>query len=90
MGHRIDKYWAIKILFFITLRLSRLHLFVTCSTTAVIAPDAVVCDEATLEGDITIGPRCVIHPKAVIVAKDGPIVFGEGNLVEEYSKIVNR
>ena len=60
------------------------------SVTAVVSPDAIVCDGVTLEGDITIGPRCVVHPKAVIIAKDGPIVFGEGNLIEEYSRIVSR
>ena len=71
-------------------KMKPLTKFTYCSTTAVIAPDAVVCDEATLEGDITIGPRCVVHPKAMLIAKDGPIVLGAGNLIEEYAKIVNR
>uniref|UniRef100_H2ZLW5 Dynactin subunit 6 n=1 Tax=Ciona savignyi TaxID=51511 RepID=H2ZLW5_CIOSA len=60
------------------------------SPNVTIAPDALVCDEATLEGSITIGPKCIIHPKAGIYAKDGPIVIGEGNIVEEQTKIINR
>ncbi|CAK8682374.1 unnamed protein product [Clavelina lepadiformis] len=60
------------------------------NTTATIAADAVVCEEATLEGSITIGPRCIVHPKATIIAKDGPIVIGESNLIEEQTKIINR
>jgi len=55
-----------------------------------VAPDAVVCVEATLEGEISIGPRCVVHPKASIIAKDGPVIIGEGNLIEEQSLIINK
>ena len=37
---------------------------------------AVVCNECELRGDITIGARTVIHPKAGIVAESGPIIIG--------------
>ena len=37
---------------------------------------AVVCNECELRGDITIGARTVIHPKARIVAESGPIIIG--------------
>ena len=37
---------------------------------------AVVCNECELKGDITIGARTVIHPKARIIAESGPIIIG--------------
>ncbi|GFT98516.1 hypothetical protein NPIL_298951, partial [Nephila pilipes] len=40
-------------------------------------------------GEITIGSRTVIHPKAHIIAEAGPIVIGESNLIEEQVKIIN-
>ncbi|XP_015596645.1 dynactin subunit 6 [Cephus cinctus] len=55
-----------------------------------IAAGAVVCEESILKGDITIGARTVIHPKASIVAEAGPIIIGEGNIIEEMATIVNR
>jgi len=55
-----------------------------------IAPGAVVCSECELRGDITIGARTVIHPKAKIVAEAGPIIIGENNLIEEQVQIINR
>ncbi|ESO89713.1 hypothetical protein LOTGIDRAFT_192604 [Lottia gigantea] len=55
-----------------------------------IAPDAVVCDECTLVGDITIGSRTVIHPKSKIIAEAGPIVIGDFNIIEELAEIRNR
>ncbi|KAH0628502.1 hypothetical protein JD844_009778 [Phrynosoma platyrhinos] len=54
-----------------------------------IAPGAVVCVESEIKGDVTIGPRTVIHPKARIIAEAGPIVIGEGNLIEEQAIIIN-
>lgn len=49
-----------------------------------------MCEEAVLKGDITIGPRTVIHPRASIIAEAGPIIIGEGNIIEEMATIVNR
>ncbi|XP_053158169.1 dynactin subunit 6-like [Hemicordylus capensis] len=54
-----------------------------------IAPGAVVCVESEIKGDVTIGPRTVIHTKARIIAEAGPIVIGEGNLIEEQATIKN-
>ena len=56
----------------------------------IIGKDAVVCKEATLKGDITIGAGTVVHPKAFIHAEAGPIVIGEKNIVEEQVVIHNR
>nr|CAG4652306.1 EOG090X0I48 [Triops cancriformis] len=55
-----------------------------------IAPGAVVCQECELTGDITIGSRTVIHPKARILAISGPIIIGENNLIEERCTIINQ
>ena len=41
-----------------------------------ISTGAVVCNESELKGDITIGARTVIHPKAKIIAESGPIIIG--------------
>ncbi|XP_074486311.1 dynactin subunit 6-like isoform X2 [Sebastes fasciatus] len=54
-----------------------------------IAAGAVVCVESEIRGDVTIGPRTVVHPKARIIAEAGPIVIGEGNLIEEQALIIN-
>ena len=42
-----------------------------------ISTGAVVCNECELKGDITIGARTVIHPKARIIAESGPIIIGK-------------
>ncbi|CAE6481997.1 unnamed protein product [Rhizoctonia solani] len=36
---------------------------------------AVVCLDADLKGDVTIGSGTVVHPKATIFAMAGPIVI---------------
>ncbi|XP_031440408.1 dynactin subunit 6 isoform X1 [Clupea harengus] len=53
------------------------------------AAGAVVCVESEIRGDVTIGARTVVHPKARIIAEAGPIVIGEGNLIEEQALIIN-
>ncbi|CAL7945927.1 unnamed protein product [Xylocopa violacea] len=55
-----------------------------------IAAGALVCEESILKGDITIGPKTIIHPRASIIAEAGPIIIGEGNIVEEMATIINR
>lgn len=51
---------------------------------------ALVCEESTLRGDITINAGCVIHPSATIIAEAGPIILGENCIVEEYATIVHK
>ncbi|KAJ1310154.1 hypothetical protein OPQ81_006899 [Rhizoctonia solani] len=51
---------------------------------------AVVCLDADLKGDVTIGSGTVVHPKATIFAMAGPIVIGAGCIIEEAVIIVNR
>lgn len=53
-------------------------------------PTALICQDTELRGDITIGGGTIIHPKAVIIAAGGPIVFGKNCVVEETSAIINR
>ena len=55
-----------------------------------IAKGSVVCAEADLRGDVTVGSNAIIHPKARILAYGGPIVIGEGCLIEEQTVILNR
>lgn len=55
-----------------------------------IAPGAVVCEESILKGDITIGTKSIIHPRACILAEAGPIIIGDGNIIEEMATIANR
>lgn len=54
-----------------------------------IAATAIVCEEAILEGDITIGENTIVHPKCSILATGGPIVIGDGNVLEEGVVIEN-
>lgn len=51
---------------------------------------AIVCKEAKLRGDVTVGSMTVIHPCATIIAEAGPVVIGDGNIIEEQVIIVNR
>jgi len=57
---------------------------------AKIAAGSVVCLEHTkVCGDVSIGSKTIIHPTAFIHAKEGPIIIGECNLIEEKVVIVN-
>ena len=55
-----------------------------------IASGAVVCSECKIVGDVSIGSKTVIHPKAEIIAEAGPIIIGENNLIEERTRIINK
>uniref|UniRef100_A0A0N5A8F9 rRNA methyltransferase 2, mitochondrial n=1 Tax=Syphacia muris TaxID=451379 RepID=A0A0N5A8F9_9BILA len=57
--------------------------------TVEVAPGALVCKEAILEGRIKIGSGTIVHPTATIRAKNGPIVIGENNNIEETVLIEN-
>lgn len=53
-------------------------------------PSTIICREKTvILGDVTIGSDCIIHPTANIIAKNGPIIIGSNNLVEERVNIIN-
>ena len=47
-----------------------------------------ICD--ILSFPVNPGSRTVIHPKARIIAEAGPIIIGDGNLIEEQAEIINR
>lgn len=54
------------------------------------SPSTLICREKTvILGDVTIGPDCVIHPTVSILAREGPIIIGSNNLIEERVVIVN-
>ena len=59
------------------------------SSLLTVSPGAVVCNESKLLGEVSIGARTVVHPKATIIAEAGPIIIGENNLIEEQAVIVN-
>lgn len=53
-------------------------------------PSTRICREKTvIIGDVTIGADCVIHPTTTIIAKKGPIIIGDHNLLEERVEIIN-
>eukprot|EP00039_Didymoeca_costata_P011690 m.165308 g.165308 ORF g.165308 m.165308 type:complete len:169 (-) comp15257_c0_seq8:2363-2869(-) len=54
-----------------------------------IGEGTLVCKTAEIEGDVSIGKDCIIHPTANIIAKDGPIVIGDSCIIEEQVKIIN-
>ena len=51
---------------------------------------SIVCKEAEIRGEVIIGSKTVIHPKARILALRGPIRIGDGNLIEEQTCIINQ
>ena len=61
-----------------------------CQLRLKIASGAIVCSESELQGEITIGSRTVVHPRAKILALSGPIVIGDNNIIEEQVQIINR
>ncbi|KAF3837021.1 hypothetical protein F7725_004485 [Dissostichus mawsoni] len=64
---------------------------IAAQKSAKIAAGAVVCVESEIRGDVTIGESPDRGaPKARIIAEAGPIIIGEGNLIEEQALIINR
>ncbi len=59
------------------------------AATVHVSPGAIVCNECEIVGEVTVGARTVIHPKARILAEAGPIFIGENNLIEEQATIRN-
>ena len=53
-------------------------------------PSVIITDIADLQGNITFGDGCVVHPGAFIDARGGTISFGENNIIEEKVRIVNK
>ncbi|EST04940.1 Bacterial transferase hexapeptide repeat [Kalmanozyma brasiliensis GHG001] len=50
----------------------------------------VIAQDADLRGDISVGSGSVIHPKATVLALQGPITIGSDCIIEETAVIVNR
>lgn len=61
------------------------------ASSARIAEGALVCEGASLTGDITIGPETVVFPGARIQCLEGagPVVIGRGCVIEEGVSLVN-
>ncbi|KAJ1996249.1 hypothetical protein GGI26_000078 [Coemansia sp. RSA 1358] len=54
-----------------------------------IAPQALVCKNTTIEGDVQIGNGTVVHVGASILARKGPIIIGSNNIICERATIIN-
>ena len=54
-----------------------------------IGEGSVVCSSAVLEGEVSTGFRTIVHPLARIIARGGPIVIGDNNIIEEKVEIIN-
>lgn len=53
-------------------------------------PSTLICREKTvILGDVTLGADCIIHPTTHIIARNGPIIIGCNNLIEERVNIIN-
>ncbi|KAI8868333.1 trimeric LpxA-like protein [Ramicandelaber brevisporus] len=50
---------------------------------------ALVCQDTFIQGSVHIGSRTVVHPRAHLIAKPGPIVIGNRNLICENVTIIN-
>ncbi|KAJ9477805.1 Dynactin subunit 6 [Pseudozyma hubeiensis] len=50
----------------------------------------IIAQDADLRGEISVGSGTVIHPKATILALQGPISIGTNCIIEETAVIVNR
>ncbi|CEL99576.1 unnamed protein product [Vitrella brassicaformis CCMP3155] len=50
---------------------------------------ALVCQEATLKGEVFVGAGSVVHPTCFVDARVGPIRIGADNIFEEQVEIVN-
>ncbi|TYZ50790.1 hypothetical protein PybrP1_012756 [[Pythium] brassicae (nom. inval.)] len=48
-----------------------------------VAAGAAVCAEATLQGVVRIGQRCVVHPAGEIRARAAPVTLGDRNVLED-------
>ncbi|KAJ9050097.1 Dynactin subunit 6, variant 3 [Entomophthora muscae] len=55
-----------------------------------VASTSVMCDDVIMSGSVTIGSNNVFNHKCKILAETAPIIFGEGNVVEEHAVIINR
>ncbi|PVU85462.1 hypothetical protein BB559_006996 [Furculomyces boomerangus] len=55
-----------------------------------ISSTSLVCSSVNIVGEVTIGPGCVIQPKASIIAEGGPINIGSNNIISEQVTICNK
>ncbi|KAG7393770.1 Dynactin subunit 6 [Phytophthora pseudosyringae] len=54
-----------------------------------VARTAAVCVQAQLQGTITVGERCAVHPGACVRSTGGSIVLGERCFVEDGAVLAN-
>lgn len=56
----------------------------------IVGTRVTIAQDADLRGEISVGSGTVIHPKATILALQGPITIGSNCIIEETAVIVNR
>lgn len=56
----------------------------------IVGSRVIIANEADLRGEISIGSGTVVHPKATILALQGPISIGADCIIEELAVLVNR
>ncbi|CAH0477156.1 unnamed protein product [Peronospora belbahrii] len=54
-----------------------------------VACSAAVCMEAQLQGNVTVGEQCGVHPGASIRSSSGPIILGDRCFVEDGAVLLN-
>ncbi|BEJ08719.1 hypothetical protein CcaverHIS641_0508130 [Cutaneotrichosporon cavernicola] len=54
-------------------------------------PETFVASESRLDGTLSLGTGCVIHPKATVIAAAGASIFlGDGVVIEEMAEVLFR
>ena len=43
---------------------------------------SIVCASSDIQGQVTFGKGCIVHPGCAIIAEAGEIVFGDFNIIE--------
>ncbi|RMX63309.1 hypothetical protein DD238_006595 [Peronospora effusa] len=54
-----------------------------------LARTAAVCVESQLQGPVTVGEQCALHPGASLCSSGGPIILGERCFVEDGALLFN-
>ena len=48
----------------------------------------IKCEKATIQGKVTFGKGCIVHPNAQIIAEGGEIIFKDFNIIEVIFKYI--
>lgn len=51
---------------------------------------SIICSACDVQGNVTFGKGCVVHPGCSILAEGGDIIIGDNNIIEERVVIYNK